>query len=471
MSKLNLYMPVSLLAVVMMSMAVLSCRPTGTSRSKSAADYFVALLDPKSGEENKVRLQVSTPKDVEISLCVTQPSAGCVDGSEKIPMAKVNTIGDRFIHAAKEEIMPSGMSDYLVLDKAGLDLFRFRLKELGVPGTDLLALGLKEFNIENLKSELSHITDDRFNGRLSGSSENEEIADWLIEHLKKLGIKPVVGKDYRQRFRVGVGPTAANESANIIGMIEGSDPVLKNEYIVIGAHMDHAGTLAKGYTCSPGSISGDAICNGADDNGSGTISLLNIAKGLAASRTALKRSVLIMWFSGEEEGLIGSRYYVANPVVPLDKHVYMINLDMVGYAESNGKAISALGAETSEVGKKLMAELGKKYTSHAIRPIKEVDGGSDHAPFFNKGIPGVFFHTGVKNNANYHKTSDHADRIDYEGMLVAAKLGYETVHGVANAPIVGGAGMSLVSGERPKYVSDLAATQGCHYLMNYSYNN
>lgn len=455
-----------LLALLTLSSAW-SCSPSPhTARLKSAADFFAALFN-STAETEKVKLQISSPNDVKISLCVTKPSAGCAADSEKIPLLKINNLGDRFIHAAEGDILPSATKDYLVLDQAGLNLFRFRMKPVGSTNQNLLATGLAEFHIQNLKDELKFLTDDKYKGRLSATAENNEIGDWLIEHLKKLNIKPAFGDEYRQKFRLGVGPTANGIASNIIGLIEGSDPVLKNEYIVIGAHMDHAGSLSLGYTCGMGSLPGDSICNGADDNGSGTIALLNISKALAASRTALKRSVLIMWFSGEEEGLIGSKYYIANPVVPLKNHVYMINLDMVGYGKSNGQAISALGFNTSKTGETLITELGKKYTNYTLRTIKEIDGGSDHAPFMNKGIPGVFYHTGVKNNTNYHKTSDHVDFIDYEGMLTTAKISYETVMGMATVATVD-VPMSLVDGTRPKFVSDFAATQGCHYLMNYS---
>lgn len=457
--------------IVITTIVLVSCKPDPElNRLKAAGDFFVGLFDTQSpSDPSKIQLQVSSTKDEAYSLCISSGSAVCKAEDEKVPLKKVSTIGDRFIHAASNDILPSGMSDYIVLDAAGLKVFRFKLKAIGET-LDALTTGLATLDVRKLREELNFITNDKFQGRLSATKENDEVADWLIQQMKDLNIKPVFSSEYRQRFPLGVGPTGSGTSANIIGLIEGSDPVLKDEYIVIGAHMDHTGSLSRGYTCSRGSIAGDNICNGADDNGSGTIAVLNVAKALTASRASLKRSVLIMFFSGEEQGLIGSRYYVKNPVVPLNKHIFMINLDMVGYASSNGKAISALGSETSKTGSKILADLSKKYTEYKIKPIKEVDGGSDHAPFMNKGIPGIFYHTGVRNNRNYHTTSDHPDLIDYSGMHLASKLAFETVYAVSTVPKFeeSASVMALAAGERPKFVSDLGATQGCHFLMNYT---
>ena len=231
--------------------------------------------------------------------------------------------------------------------------------------------------------------------------------------------------------------------------------------------MDHTGTLDRGYTCSSGGGS-DRICNGADDNGSGAVALLNVAKSLSASRSVLKRSVMIMWFSGEEEGLIGSKYYVANPAVPLGKHVFMINMDMVGYAKSFGNAIAAIGTVTSKWGADTARTISKKYPDYKMKFTEKVEGGSDHAPFMNKGIPGVFYHTGVSNNQNYHRTSDHVDLIDFNGMLVAAKIAYETVVAASSASeLKASDGLSLAG--PVKFVSDAEASKGCHYLMDYKY--
>ena len=146
----------------------------------------------------------------------------------------------------------------------------------------------------------------------------------------------------------------------------------------------------------------------------------------------------------------------------------MVNLDMVGYSKSFGDAIAAIGTVTSKWADKTARELSKKYPSHKLRFTEKVEGGSDHAPFMNNGIPGIFYHTGVSNNPNYHRTTDHVDKVDFDGMLVAGKLAYETVMAAGGtSELSSQTGMSLVGVK--KFVSDADASKGCHYLMDYKY--
>ena len=115
---------------------------------------------------------------------------------------------------------------------------------------------------------------------------------------------------------------------NVVAVFEGSDPVLKNEYVALGAHYDHVGIGVP--------VNGDAIYNGADDDGSGTTALLAMAEALAKARTRPKRSVLFVWHAGEEKGLWGSRYFTDYPTVPLDQIVTQINIDMIGRSKKEG---------------------------------------------------------------------------------------------------------------------------------------
>jgi Zn-dependent M28 family amino/carboxypeptidase len=194
------------------------------------------------------------------------------------------------------------------------------------------------------------------------------------------------------------------------------------------------------------------------------VSVLNVAKALASIRGSLKRSVVIMWFSGEEEGLLGSKYYVNNsPIIPLNKTVYMINLDMVGYMKSNGNTLAALGGGTSEVGERLLKEIGTKYQDRKISVTARAGGGSDHVPFMAKGIPGVFLHTGVSNNKSYHRTSDTAEKVDYAGMEMAAKVAFELTERVANEASLSDS-LTLTDVRAP-FVTEEEMQQTCHHLM------
>ena len=331
---------------------------------------------------------------------------------------------------------------------------------------EVIQLGLDAIDLEIIKEELTYISSDEHEGRLSGTKGNETIADYLIGHLEDLGVSPGLESGYLQEFRIQNGPTSGQGTANIVGVIRGQDEVLKDEYIVIGAHMDHAGMLSKGYTCSSGDRDSNQICNGADDNGSGTIGLLNVTKALAKVQKHLKRSVVVIWFSGEELGLEGSWHYVRNPIFPLEKTVYMMNLDMIGYAHTNQQRVSGLGGGTSSAAENFIKELDDKYDL-TVDITAQAGGGSDHVPFMAEGIPGVFFHTGVANNPNYHKTSDTAEKISYEGLTTIAEMSFELIHYVANneesfSVPVGVAGTSI---KRAPLVTKAEQAQSCHHLI------
>ncbi|HJT29861.1 MAG TPA: M20/M25/M40 family metallo-hydrolase [Pyrinomonadaceae bacterium] len=225
---------------------------------------------------------------------------------------------------------------------------------------------------------------------------------------------------------------------NVIGVIEGSDPVLKNEYIVIGAHYDHLGRGGEG---SLAPRSGE-IHHGADDNASGTAGLLELARIFNTQRTKLKRTLVFIAFGGEEEGLLGSNYYVNHPLVPLDKTVAMINMDMIGRMKDRKLVIGGVGTAQEWRGLITQANMSQKTTITANsgspapngvpivvsangRPIVTTDpngafdltmnedgyGPSDHSSFYSKQIPVLFFWTGT--HSDYHKPSDTFDKINY----------------------------------------------------------
>ena len=246
-----------------------------------------------------MRIQVATVAAGDLALCVVQPGTKCTPQTQTA-LTEIRTVSGRRFLAPAQEISALPGYAYRLVKQSGDIVSEHRLIDRS--GTPIDA-GLSLVDRDTLRRELGTITADAINGRLSATPENAAVADWLISHLQRVGVPPVSGADYRQRFELSVGPTKGSETANIVGLIEGTDPVLKNEYVVVGAHMDHAGTLARGYTCSQSGQS-DSICNGADDNGSGTIALLNVTKALMAARSSLKRSVVIIWFSGEEEGLL-----------------------------------------------------------------------------------------------------------------------------------------------------------------------
>ena len=200
-----------------------------------------------------------------------------------------------------------------------------------------------------------------------------------------------------------------NRSANVIGFLEGHDPALQNEVVVIGAHYDHLGYGGEGS----GSLKPDtvAIHYGADDNASGTSGLLELAQSFASRRTELKRSLLFIAFTGEEEGLLGSDFYVKNPTVPLVRTVAMINMDMIGRL-NNGKLI-VYGTGTSLEFDSLVTRHNAD-SSFVLSLVKDGFGPSDQSSFYANRIPVYFFFTDL--HADYHRPSDTWDKLNYGGM-------------------------------------------------------
>ena len=192
---------------------------------------------------------------------------------------------------------------------------------------------------------------------------------------------------------------------NVIGILEGSDPVLKKEYVVIGAHYDHLGRGGEG-SGSLAPRSGD-IHYGADDNASGTAGVLELARVLSAQNPRLKRSVIFMAFGGEEEGLLGSNYYVNHPLIPLASTVAMINMDMIGRMKDRRLVVGGVGTATE------WREILAAGTENFQLTLNEDGfGPSDHSSFYGKQIPVLFFWTGTHND--YHKPSDTFEKINYD---------------------------------------------------------
>lgn len=196
-------------------------------------------------------------------------------------------------------------------------------------------------------------------------------------------------------------------SWNVAGIIEGSDPIFKNEFIVIGAHFDH---LGMGEVGSLYRGSEPQIHNGADDNASGTAGVLELAEKFSSIGNSLKRSLIFVCFSGEELGVLGSSYFVNNPPVPLEKIITMINMDMIGRMNDENQLI-VYGAATSSVWKELIEN--KNIYEFKLALNDEGYGPSDHSSFYGKEIPVLFFFTGT--HTDYHRPSDNYDKINYSG--------------------------------------------------------
>lgn len=196
---------------------------------------------------------------------------------------------------------------------------------------------------------------------------------------------------------------------NIIAVLPGQDPTLRNQYVVIGAHIDHIG---HGEVGALGRTEGDDIFNGADDNASGSAMVLELARYYSRTKSN-SRTLVFQLYSGEEMGLLGSRHWVANPTVDLKAITAMINLDMVGNLVENKLIVD--GIRSSPIWKDLVNRFGGGFALE-FDPTgrRSIAGRSDHAAFESAGIPVLFFNT--DEHERYHRANDHPDKLNYEGM-------------------------------------------------------
>jgi Zn-dependent M28 family amino/carboxypeptidase len=214
---------------------------------------------------------------------------------------------------------------------------------------------------------------------------------------------------------------------NVVGLLEGSDPNLSDEYVIFSGHMDHVGIGAP-------DANGDSIFNGADDDASGTVAVIEIAEAVASLPTPPRRSMLFLLVSGEEKGLWGSEYYADNPSVPVESMVADFNTDMVG--RNWPDTIVAIGKEHSDLGQTLERvnaahpELGMTAIDD-LWPEESFYTRSDHFNFARKGVPILFFFNGTHDD--YHGRDDEVDRIDGEKAARIARLVFYLGVEVANA--------------------------------------
>jgi len=294
--------------------------------------------------------------------------------------------------------------------------------------------GFETITAADVKHRIEIIADDSMRGRDTPSPGLEATARYIASEFRAFGLTP--GGDsstFIQRYPLPLGrpdakPGARTRTApNVVGILEGSDPVLKNEYIVLSAHMDHVGIGAP--------VNGDSIYNGADDDASGTAGVIELAEALSRPGARPKRSVVFLTVSGEEHGLWGSAWFSDHPPVPITQVVADLNIDMIG---RNWKdTIVVIGKEHSDLGttldrvNKAHPELGMKAIDD-IWPEENFYFRSDHYNFARKGVPILFFFNGT--HPDYHGPNDEPDRIDAEKAARIVRLVYLVTEEVGNAP-------------------------------------
>ena len=242
---------------------------------------------------------------------------------------------------------------------------------------------------------------------------------------------------------------------NVVGIIEGSDPKLKETYVAFGAHYDHVGYFegdpnqpanASRSLRPPGPVTpgakDDRVWNGADDDGSGTVTIMGLAKAFGAGPKP-KRSLIFVWHSGEEKGLWGSRYFADYPMVPMDKIVAQINMDMVGRNRDNkaeeANSVYIVGSDristefhniTVDANGPLAKPLKLDYEMNDPTDLEQIYYRSDHYSYAAKGVPIVFLTTGL--HPDYHTNTDSVEKINFEKMARIGQYAYEIGMRTAN---------------------------------------
>lgn len=289
-----------------------------------------------------------------------------------------------------------------------------------------------------LSKHLYIVADDNMEGRNTGEPGQKRAGDYLINEYKKNGISfPKGASDFYQKvpsdfMKRGFAPKL-NDSENIWAFIEGSEK--PQEILVISAHYDHVG------------IKNGEVFNGADDDGSGTVALLEIAEAFNEAKKqgfGPKRSILFLHVTGEEHGLHGSRFYSENPLFPLENTIADINIDMIGrrdtlhpktnnyvYVIGSDRLSSELHTINEEVNAKYtQLELDYKYNDR--KDPERIYFRSDHYNFAKKGIPAIFFFNGI--HADYHQSTDTPDKIEYDALAKRAQLAFVLAWELANRP-------------------------------------
>jgi len=265
---------------------------------------------------------------------------------------------------------------------------------------------------------------------------SRKIANSILEP-KKLLIEDLEKKLNDQRkpesFATGVSVSGHSDviqttipTRNVVMILPGTDKILKNEYVVLGAHFDHLGMGGIGSGSRvPDTV---AVHYGADDNASGVGMIIELAEKLAANPQSHKRSIVVLAFSGEEMGLLGSKKFVENPGIDLNKVNAMVNMDMVGRLNENS-LVQIGGVGTAEPFKKMLTA-ANDTTILKLSLSEEGYGPSDHASFYGKNVPVLFISSGA--HLDYHTPADTYSKINYEGMVKIADLSYPVISDLAN---------------------------------------
>lgn len=278
------------------------------------------------------------------------------------------------------------------------------------------AAAIASITDDELYHHVEVLADDVYEGRAAGSRGGHAAETYVLEQLKSDGMTPAGNKgDFVQSFN--------NDCRNILVLLPGDDPLLEREIIVVGAHYDHVGYGKRNNSFGPYG----QIHNGADDNASGTSLLLEIVQAFATSGLKTRRSILFAFWDAEENGLVGSRYWIAHPTLPFERVKLDITIDMVGRLRD--ERLLVLGTRSGYGLRRLFSDSGAEPMW--LDFSWELSANSDHWPFLEHGIPIAVIHTGL--HSDYHRPTDDVEKINRAGMREVGRYLLAALIKVANA--------------------------------------
>ncbi|MFM9059869.1 MAG: M20/M25/M40 family metallo-hydrolase [Planctomycetaceae bacterium] len=291
-----------------------------------------------------------------------------------------------------------------------------------VPGAEVRSEAHAGIRAADAGRHIEVLADDSFEGREAGSRGGRAAAAYVVEQLQKHDLQPAgdAGTWY-QPFKA---------LRNILALLPGSDPTLAREIVVVGAHYDHVGYGTARNSYGPFGF----VHNGADDNASGVAGLLEVTEALARLTPRPRRPILVAFWDGEEQGLLGSRHFLrVRPRAVADARIaFSVNLDMIG--RLRGRRVEVYGSRTAQGLRSAVTRVNSDPATAAGLALAfpwKIEEDSDHYPFIKAGIPTVMFHTGLHDQ--YHRPSDDVDLVNVEGIEPVARLAFGFIRTLADA--------------------------------------
>ncbi|MGE0607849.1 MAG: M20/M25/M40 family metallo-hydrolase [Pirellulales bacterium] len=284
-------------------------------------------------------------------------------------------------------------------------------------GDTVLNAAMESITTGDLKRHAVLLSNDTFEGREAGSRGGRAASVYLAKELQRLGLAGgAADGSYFQPFN--------GNSRNILAKLEGSDPLLQEQVVVVSAHYDHVGYGNQQNSFGPIGH----IHNGADDNASGTAGLVEVIEACKKLPEAPRRTILFAFWDAEEAGLLGSKHWLEHPSIPLSHIVAMLNADMIG--RLRGERVEILGSRTAP-GFRQLVSFQNEQLNLLLDFTWTMKEDSDHYSFFAKNIPVLMLHTGLHND--YHRPSDDAEKLDIPGLERVSRLMFLTTCSLANA--------------------------------------